>query len=424
MIYIEVLDIDCRSLNYTSFELSGCSLLLIIFYDIMSHQEKLMDSPTMSVLEKPNDDRFSSGPTRKIPNWSNHKIDEMLLGRQHRGPTGLAAIHRLLALLRDVLDIPETHKIALVNGGATGATEFAMWNLLGERPVDVFSYGIFGDHWAHDVLSELKIRPVHNFSAPIGLLPDFERYNQAHDCVFVLHDTPSGVFVPNVDWIHSDHDGVVICDVTSSVFCNDVPWSKLDAASFSFQKGIGGEGGLGVVVLTRKAIDRLERYIPKHPMPRLYRGGVHSEGKRSINEDFFDGHVVNTISLLTVSDMILNLEWGQECGGLVKLKQRVESLYGIVRDWVAHTPWVDFLVSDESIRAKNSVCLTILKDGQVASWELLRKMIMFLDANGIEAGILNYVHNRPSLRIWLGPVVEEIDVMRVLLWVEKAFYFC
>jgi phosphoserine aminotransferase len=376
----------------------------------------------MDAFEKPDDDRFSSGPTRKIPNWSKNRINEMLLGRQHRGTTGLSAVRQMLALLRDTLAIPDTHKVALVNGGATGATEFAMWNLLGERPVDVFSYGIFGDHWSHDVLNELKIRPVRNFCAPIGMLPDFWRYNPKHDCVFVLHDTPSGVFVPNVDWIPINRDGVVVCDVTSSVFCNDIPWTRLDAASFSFQKGIGGEGGLGAVVLTSNAIDRLKNYAPKHPIPRLYRGAV--EGERSINEDFFTGHVANTISLLTVNDMILSLEWAQKRGGLMNLIQRVENLYRVVRDWVARTPWVDFLVSDETIRAKNSVCLTILKDGRIATWEFLRKMTTFLETNGIEAGILNYVHDRPSLRIWLGPVVEELDVIRLLLWIEKAFYSC
>ncbi|MDR0631265.1 MAG: hypothetical protein LBF66_01695 [Holosporales bacterium] len=378
----------------------------------------------MNIPNKPDDDRFSSGPTRKIPGWSNLKIDGMLLGRQHRGPTGLAAVRRLLALLRSILCIPDAHKMALVNGGATGAMEFAMWNLLGVRPVDVLSYGIFGDHWHHDVANELKVRPVHKFSAPIGFLPEFHRYNPEHDCVFVLHDTPSGVIVPRVDWIASDRNGLVLCDVTSTVFCDDIPWSKLDAASFSFQKGIGGEGGLGVVVLTDKAIERMINYVPAHPLPRLFRGGTLLGKERTINEDFFNGHVVNTISLLTVHDMVLHLEWARKIGGIPVLKRRVDALYNIVKNWVCSTPWVNFLVSDENIRARNSVCLTIVKDGRVADWSFLRRMIQFLEANGIESGILNYVHNRPSLRIWLGPVVEELDVKRLLLWVERAYHAC
>jgi phosphoserine aminotransferase len=365
---------------------------------------------------KPNDDRFGSGPTRKIPGWSKLDIDDASLGRSHRGATGLAMIDELLARLRAILEIPNTHKIALVNGGATGATEFLLWNLLGKRPVDVFSAGIFGDHWYHDVANELKIRPVRSFIAPVGLNPDFSRYDPSHDCVFVLHETPSGtVFFPELPLASE----IMICDATSAVFCMDVPW--IDAVSFAFQKGIGGEGGLGAVVLGPKAIEGLLSYTPPRPLPRLYRGAICTEnGKRIINENFFAGHTVNTISLLTVSDMLLNLKWAEEIGGLPELKRRVMCLYDILADWVDRTPWVDFLVQDPSIRAKNSVCLTICN----ADWEFLRKMLAFLEKNGLESGILNYVHSHPSLRIWLGPAVDPSDLRQLLPWVEAAFDAC
>jgi phosphoserine aminotransferase len=326
----------------------------------------------------------------------------------------------MLTSLREILEIPPTYKLALINGGATAATEFLLWNLLGSKPVDMFVAGVFGRHWYHDVMNELGVRPLHSTVAPIGKSPDFTRYNPDHDCVFVWSDTPSGTVVPSADWIPGCRDGLTICDLTSIVFCDNIPWEKLDAASFSLQKGIGGEGGLGVVVLAPRAVARLDTTTPSWPIPRLYRA-PREEGKRTICEDFFQGSTINTVSLLTVSDMLLSLNWAKEIGGLKELINRVNNNYKIVADWVRNTPWVDFLVKDENIRSKNSLCVTVINQGKSADWAYLQKMMNYLYSNNLDQGILNHPNSCPSLRFWLGPVVEEGDIHKMLRWVEEAY---
>ncbi|MDR2464413.1 MAG: hypothetical protein LBD36_02255 [Holosporales bacterium] len=374
---------------------------------------------------KPCDNRFSSGPTRKIKNWSVQLFDERLLGRSHRENVSLAQIDSLVSSMRHVLGIPNEYEIAIINGGATGATEFLLWNLIGIRPVDVFSYGIFGNHWLHDVKDELKIKDINNYTASIGLLPDFSCYESNNDCVFVWSETPSGTTVPNVEWIPDDRDGVVICDVTSAVFCEDISWKKLDAASFAWQKGIGGEAGLGTIVLSPRAINRLETYTPRWPIPRLYRIPCSiRNGMKILDEKFFHGYTINTISLLVVYDMISCLNWAESIGGLQELIRRKEHNYDIIKKWASAVSWINFLVENEKIRSKNTVCLTVMDaaTGCCVDWTFLKKMTAFLEENDIAYGLLNHPHSRPSLRIWTGPVIDGLDLERLLPWIERAYF--
>lgn len=373
---------------------------------------------------KPQNHKFGSGPTRKIKKESFQFFEDAFLGISHRGTQGIKRITYLLELMKKTLQIPDTHKIALVSGSGTGAMEFLIWNLLGPLPLDVFSTGVFGNHWLYDVTHELKLNNVHIFQSAIGEGSDFSLHNPNHDCVFVWNETPSGTVIAHTNWIADDRKALTLCDLTSAVFCTKIPWEKLDAASFSWQKGIGGEAGIGTIVLGPRALTRLELYTPQWPMPRLFRIPFSIENNiKSIDNLFFKGHTLNTISLLTLEDMIFSLEWARDRGGLDRLIHRVHNNYNIVENWVSKIPWIDFLVKDRAIRAQHSVCF-VLQNPQTkkqAEWPFLQKMALFLEENRIAVDILNHKQSVPSLRIWLGPVVEEVDIQYLLPWIEIAY---
>lgn len=364
--------------------------------------------------------KFASGPTRKIPRPGR---EDTVLGISHRSPQGLALIQRALALLREVLQIPDSHKIALVNGGGTATVEFLLWNLLGPRPVDVFSEGVFGDHWARDVREELHL-PGQIVRSPIGTPVDFSAYCPDHDVVLTWNETPSGTqLTSEIPPLNHAHEGLVICDAVASVFCTSLPWDRLDAVGFSWQKGIGGEAGLGTVVLGPRAIERLETVRPAWGLPRLFRiPFLEGEGgTRRIDPRFFEGHTINTVSLMLIEDMIFALEWAQRQGGLKGLLERVGRNEAQMREWVASRDDVAFLVADPSRRAPHVACLEIRgAEDHPKDWSFLRSLATRLEEQAGIVGILNHAQSVPSLRIWLGPVIEESDVRDLLSWLERT----
>lgn len=371
--------------------------------------------------QRPRNGKFAAGPTRKLPYPGQQ---DTYLGISHRSPQGLALIQRALDLMRKVLQIPASHKIALVAGGGTGSVEFLLWNLLGTKSVDVFSEGVFGDHWAHDVREELKLSGQ-TFRVPIGTPVDFSSYIPEHDTVIVWNETPSGTRTMSTCFDNSPREGLIICDAVASVFCERLPWEILDAVGFSWQKGIGGEAGLGTIVLGPRALARLEATTPPWPIPRLFRLPrlvTVTEDCCPIDPRFFEGCVVNTISLMVVEDMVHALEWAQAQGGLEGLLKRVEQHGALIEEWVGRRSDVDFLVQDASRRAYCVPCLTVRdpQTGQPADWPFLRRLAFLLETQAGITGILNHAQSVPSLRFWLGPVVEDEDIQCLLAWLDWA----
>ena len=372
-------------------------------------------------MEKPINIKFGSGPTRKFPLWDISKIDTSSIGVSHRGKIGLNRIKKLQTLIRDVLEIPNTHKIAFVSGGATSAFEFLLWNLLSDNnEIDIFSSGVFGNLWNYDIVNELKLKNSNNISSEFGEAPNFLLHKNEKDAVFVFTETTTGVSVENLDWINDNRNGLTICDATSAVFCTNIDWHKLDATAFSLQKGIGGEGGLGIVILNDRAIKRINSTKPNWPMPRLFRiPKINNE----IDKGFFDCCTINTISLLTVEDMILSLEWAKNIGGLGKLIEIVEDNYNITKQLVENNEWLKFLVQNEKYRAKNVACIEILDKefNSINDWNFLKKISSFLEQSEVALDILNHSKSKPCLRIWLGPAVQKNDIKSLFDWIKIAY---
>lgn len=313
------------------------------------------------MLQKPKNPRFGSGPTRKTDLWESMEsigFKTETIGTSHRGKRGVSLIKNVQSLIRQILLIPETHEIGFVSGGGTGAMEFLLWNLLGTRTVDVFSAGIFGNHWITDIKNELKITDINIYKSDFARSPNFSEYNINNDCVFVWHETTAGTIVPNCDWLGENKKSLTICDATSAVFCSEIPWDKIDATAFSWQKGIGGEPGIGTVVMNKKAISHLANDKP-WAIPRLFRIKKNEPNASEINLDFFDCKVINTMSLLLFQDMFISLQWAKNIGGLDVLLKRVKQNFACVKSFIEKNDLLKFLVEDASYRSEISVCLEI-----------------------------------------------------------------
>ncbi len=364
---------------------------------------------------KPKDPRFSSGPTKKHPGWSLHSISTHSIGRSHRSAHGLGRIRHMVALTREILQIPHDYHVALISGSCTGAMEAAMWSLLGPLPVDVVTYEFFGNLWVHDIIRELKLPDTHVLDAGPGSLPDLSSLHFNHDLVFVWNGSSTGVIVPNGDWISPHRNGLVLCDATSAVFAVDIPWNKLDAVAFSWQKALGGEGGHGILVLSPKAVERLNTHIPKWPIPRLFR--LAQEGKFS--SQVFEGMTLNTPSLLCIEDCIDSLLWCASIGGLPALISRSKSNLKVIEDWVSETPWIDFLAHDPQTRSPTSICLYFPEAPN--DWELPKAIASLLEEEGVAHDILGHTLSDPTLRIWGGPLVETSNIEALLPWITWAY---
>ena len=371
---------------------------------------------------RPSVPHFSSGPCAKRPGWSPQALKDGLLGRSHRSKPGRAKLKRALDLTREILQIPADYRIAIVPASDTGAIEMALWSLLGPRPVTMLAWESFGEGWVTDVVKQLKLKDVTVLTARYGELPDLAKVDPASDVVFTWNGTTSGVRVANADWIAAHRGGLTICDATSAAFAQALDWSKLDVITFSWQKAVGGEAAHGMLILSPRAVERLESYAPAWPLPKIFR--MTKGGK--LNEGIFQGETINTPSMLCVEDYLDALEWAKSIGGLPALRARADANAKVIADWVKRAKWIDFLAADPAVRSNTSVCLKVVDpavtrlpaDAQAA---FVKGVAAALDKEGIAHDIDAYRDAPPGLRIWCGSTVERADVEALTLWLDWAY---
>ena len=361
---------------------------------------------------RPHNAQFSSGPCAKIPGWNVQSLSKALTGRSHRSGEGKVRLKRAISLTREVLQVPADYRIGIVPASDTGAVEMAMWSLLGARGVDIFAWESFGEGWVSDVVKQLKLPDVRKFKADYGLLPDMAQADFSRDVVFTWNGTTSGVRVPNADWIPADRAGLTICDATSSAFAQDMDFTKLDVVTFSWQKALGGEGAHGVIILSPRAVARLESHVPAWPMPKIFR--LTSGGK--LIEGIFEGETINTPSMLCVEDYVVALEWAQSVGGLDGLRSRADANAAVIDRWIARTSYAHHLAKEPATRSNTSVCFTL--DG---AEDVPKKITKLLEKEGVAFDIGGYRDAPPGLRIWCGATVETADLEKLMPWLEWAY---
>jgi phosphoserine aminotransferase len=365
---------------------------------------------------------FSSGPCAKRPGWNAQALSDAVLGRSHRSKAGKAKLKRAIDLTREVLQVPAQYRIGIVPASDTGAVEMALWSLLGPRPVTMLAWESFGEGWVTDIAKELKLKDATVRRAAYGELPDLSGIDPAHDIIFTWNGTTSGVRVPNADWIAADRTGLAICDATSAAFAQKLDWPKLDVVTFSWQKALGGEAGHGMLILSPHAVEGLESYSPPWPIPKIFRM---TKGGKLI-EGIFAGETINTPSMLCVEDYLDALEWAKSAGGLTGLGARADANAGAIADWVARTPWIDFLANEPALRSNTSVCLKVIDpaitrlsaDAQAA---FVKGIAAALEKEGVAYDIDAYRDAPPGLRVWCGSTVEKSDVEALTLWLDWAY---
>lgn len=360
---------------------------------------------------KPANPNFSSGPCSKRPGYDVSQLDTSTLGRSHRSAIGKKALADAIEQTKRVLGLPEDYRVGIVPASDTGAMEMIMWSVLGQRPVDVFAWESFGSGWLSDVTKQLKVE-ANGYTAEYGELPDLNQANPEHDVIFTWNGTTSGVRVPNADWISDDRSGLTICDATSAVFAMDMDWSKLDVVTFSWQKVLGGEGAHGVLILSPKAVERLESYTPAWPLPKIFR--LTKGGK--LIEGIFKGATINTPSMLCVADAIDAMNWVESIGGAPASIAKSQANLAVVEKFVAENAWIDFLAKEEAIRSNTSVCLTL-----DATEEQTKALIKLLSDEGVAYDIGAYRDAPAGLRIWCGATVEASDLEALMPWLAWAY---
>ena len=381
----------------------------------------------MNVLEKPdnkpNNPNFSSGPCAKRPGWDVNHLSSASVGRSHRSKPCKSKIQEVCNLSRSILKLPDNYHVAIVPGSDTGAIEMAMWSMLGERPIDILSWESFGEGWVTDVVKQLKLTEVNKITSDYGKIPNLERVDFDKDVIFTWNGTTSGVCVPNAEWIKSDRMGLTFCDATSAVFAMDLDWSKLDVITYSWQKVLGGEAQHGMLILSPRAVERLENYSPPWPLPKLFR--LTKNGK--FNASIFSGATINTVSMLCIEDVLDSLKWVNDIGGQQELVSRSRNNLRIIEEWVSKTSWVEFLCENNINRSSTSICLSIV-DEFFKNLESEQKikfskfMVNLLDEEGVAYDIGSYRDAPPGLRIWGGATVEASDIKRLSPWLDWAFY--
>jgi phosphoserine aminotransferase len=380
----------------------------------------------MSFINKPGvypkNPNFLSGPCTKRSNWDVNILHQALVGRSHRSKQGKAKINQAIELTRKILQIPQDYRIGIMTGSNTGAFEAALWSVLGERGVDVFAWESFGFGWLTDVTKQLKLEDVRAFKEDYGKIPDLTQADCERDIVFVWNGTTSGVRVANADWIRDDRSGLTICDATSGAFAYELPWEKLDITTLSWQKVMGSEAGHGMIILSTRAVARLESYIPPWPLPKIFR--MTKNGK--LDEKMFVDSPINTPSMLCVEDYIDTLKWAESIGGLTGLIWKVKDNFTALADWVEGMDWIDFLAEDEAFRSYTSVCLKI-----TASWflaltedkqaQVVKAITALLDQEGVAYDIGAYRDAPPGFRVWCGATVETKDIRALTSWLNWAY---
>ncbi|TNE76124.1 MAG: phosphoserine transaminase [Gammaproteobacteria bacterium] len=366
----------------------------------------------MKPTQKPANPNFSSGPCSKRPGYDVANLDLTTLGRSHRAAIGKAALGRVCTDTAQALGLPDGYRVGVVPASDTGAVEMALWSMLGARPVDVFYWESFGQGWLTDIVKQLKLEQVNEYGADYGLLPDLTQANPAHDVVFTWNGTTSGVKVPNGDWISDDREGLTICDATSAVFAMEMPWEKLDVVTFSWQKVLGGEGAHGMLILSPRAVERLESYTPPWPMPKIFRM---TKGGKLI-EGIFRGETINTPSMLCVADYLDTLDWVSSIGGVGAAIEKSRENLAVIEAFVAANDWIDFLAQDPATLSNTSICLSLDLDA-----DQVKQVVKLLDAEGVAYDIGAYRDAPAGLRIWGGATVERADLEALMPWIEWAY---
>ena len=368
---------------------------------------------------------FSSGPCAKRPGWTPENLRNAVLGRSHRSKLGKARLKEAIDRTREVLEVPDDFLIGIVPGSDTGAVEMAMWSMLGARPVQLLAFESFGKDWVTDVTKQLKIE-AEVLDAPYGELPDLSKVRPDADLVFTWNGTTSGVRVPNADFISATREGIVICDATSAAFAQDLDWAKLDVVTFSWQKALGGEAAHGVLILSPRAVSRLESYTPAWPMPKLFRMTSKKDGVNKVTLDLFEGATINTPSMLAVEDAVDALKWAASIGGLSEMRRRADSNLGVLESWAQKTGWVSFLAEDPAIRSNTSVCLKVIDPkitslSEDAQADFAKKLAALLEKEGVALDVGGYRDAPPGLRIWCGATVDSSDLDALTPWLDWAF---
>jgi phosphoserine aminotransferase len=365
---------------------------------------------------------FSSGPCAKRPGWSLQVLKSAFLGRSHRAKGGKAKLKQAIELTREVLEVPADFLIGIVPASDTGAVEMAMWSMLGARPVTMIAWESFGEGWVTDVARQLRLKDVTTIKAPYGALPDLSKVDPRSDIVFTWNGTTSGVRVPNADWIAADREGITICDATSAAFAQPLDWAKLDVVTFSWQKALGGEAAHGMLILSPRAVARLESYTPPWPLPKLFR--MTKGGK--LNRGIFEGETINTPSMLCVEDYLDALDWAKSSGGLKGLRARADANARVIHDWVAKTAWIANLAERDETRSNTSVCLKIVDPAVTslshdAQWSFVKDLVARIEKEGAAYDIATHRDAPPGLRIWCGSTVERSDLAALTPWLDWAF---
>jgi len=376
----------------------------------------------MKPTVKPARPYFSSGPCSKRPGWSLEALNEALVGRSHRAKPAKARIEEVIDKSASILGLPEGYVCGIVPASDTGAVEMALWSLLGARGVDMCAWESFGSEWVTDVLKQLKLENVNEHIADYGKLPDFSKVDFNNDVVFTYNGTTSGVKVPNLDWIPDDRAGLTICDATSAVFAMDIDYSKLDVVTWSWQKVMGGEGAHGMLVLSPRAIARLESYTPAWPLPKIFRL---AKGGKLIS-GIFSGATINTVSMLCIEDAVDGLRWAESIGGLPALIERSDANLAAIRNWVEKTDWIEFLAEDPATVSNTSICLKITADWYQAlptdeQAAKAKQLVSLLDKEGVGYDFGSYRDAPVGLRIWGGATVDTADIEALLPWLDWAF---
>jgi len=367
----------------------------------------------MKPTKKPANPNFSSGPCSKRPGYDVNNLDLSSLGRSHRAVVGKSALNRACLETAEILGLPEGYLVGVVPASDTGAFEMAMWSLLGAKDVDVFSWESFGQGWVTDIIKQLKLENVNNFGADYGRLPDLSQANADHDIVFTWNGTTSGVRVPHADWIASDRTGLTICDATSAVFAMSLPWEKLDVVTYSWQKVLGGEGAHGMLILSPRAVQRLESYTPPWPMPKIFR--LTKGGK--LIDGIFRGETINTPSMLCVADYLDALSWIKSIGGVRASIARSEKNLSVIKQFVAHNDWINFLAEEPETLSNTSICLTLDLEA-----DKVKQVVKLLEQEGVAYDIGAYRDAPVGLRIWGGATIESSDLETLMPWLKWAYY--
>jgi phosphoserine aminotransferase len=361
---------------------------------------------------KPNNPNFSSGPCSKRPGYSLDQLQIDTLGRSHRSSLGKKALGLACTETAEILGLPEGYRVGVVPASDTGAVEMIMWSVLGQRPVDIFAWESFGRGWLTDAVKQLKLDNLNSYTADYGALPDMSQANPDNDCIFTWNGTTSGVKVPNADWISDDRTGLTICDATSAVFAMDMPWEKLDVVTYSWQKVLGGEGAHGMIILSPRAVERLESYSPPWPLPKIFR--LTKGGK--LIEGIFRGATINTPSMLCVADYLDALQWVRSIGGLPGAIAKSEANLAAIKAFVDSNSWIDFLAQEPDQISNTSVCLSLDLDA-----DQVKQMVALLAEEAVAFDIGAYRDAPAGLRIWCGATVEQSDIEALLPWLEWAY---